>query len=372
MRSLTFTIVLSVLFFSTAFAGVKTSISNGNWSNPATWSPAGIPFQEDTVIINSHVTVNATIDVGITWLIVNANDSITGDSTLSLHGNLKNDGVINLGWLAVGDGSTTINNGVIKGVNYATGNTTYDNFGSILSDTLSTSETPFINYGTLVNNNLNTSGDFTNQGNINVTSLFSQSGTFINNSGSMVDVTGQLIVSGNYDNQLGGVMLVGSFTTSSMLTNNGDISCGSWTHGSGTATGTTGKFCISTCFVNNASITGSVDICDATPSTFCDINMGSIAGTVTYCVTSPCATATGIEDLNNLTELNLYPNPVNDYLNIDSKSLIERVRIFDITGKVLFEVNNPSNKIKLNMPNGMYYVSVETKDGVYSQKLIKE
>lgn len=371
MRNLSFTLIITFLFFSNAFAGVKTSISNGSWSDPAIWSPAGIPFMEDTVIINNHVTVDTTIDVGINWLIVNANDSITGDSLLSLHGNLKNDGVINLGWLAVGDGNTTVNNGIIKGKNYATGNLTYDNYGSILSDTLSTSETPFINYGFISNNNLSTSGDFDNRGNIDVLILFSQSGVFINKSGAKIDATGQLIISGNFDNQIGAVILVGSFTTSSVLTNNGDISCNSWTHGSGTASGTTGKFCISNCFVNNATISGTVDICDATPSTFCDINMGSIAGTVTYCATSPCATTTEIESLDKLTEINLYPNPVNDYLNIDSKSLIQRVRILDITGKVLFEVNNPSNKIKLNIPNGMYYVLVETKGGVYSQKLIK-
>ncbi len=372
MRYLLLFFLFFTLIISNNFASTKTSVIDGNWSNPNTWSPVGVPFAEDTLIINSHVFADIDVDFGANWLIINNNDSLTGDSIFGLHGNLKNDGIINLKVFAVGDGTTTVNNGIIKGDNYATGNTTYDNYGTILSDTLSVSETPFINYSILSNTNLSTSGDFDNRGSIDVSSLFTQSGTFLNKSGAFINATGQLIISGNYDNKVGGVMVIGTLTTSNVLTNNGDISCNTWTHGSGTATGSTGKFCVASCFINSASITGTVDICDATPSTFCDINSGSIAGTVTYCTASPCAITVDIAESIKSETIKIYPNPVKNHLNIESKNIITKIEIFDISGKLIMEPN--TNLVSINLSellSGIYYIRIETENKVTIEKIIK-
>ncbi len=371
MKKISTALFLLLFLVTTYQATVKTSIIDGDWSNPATWNPSGIPFAEDTVIINSHVFADINVDVGINWLIINANDSLTGDSIFGLHGNLKVDGIVNLRVFVVGDGVTTINNGLIKGEIYATGNITYDNMGVIESDSLNTSETPFDNNGLIDNNMLTTSGDFNNNNNILVAGNFIQSGTFVNTTGSFINAIQQLIVSGNFTNQIGGVMLTANLTTSNMLINDGDITCDNWTNGGGTATGTTGKFCVAQCFINNASITGTVDVCDATPVFLCDFNLGTIAGTVTFCTVSPCATTVGLaENQSDDDFVSVYPNPSSGIFNIDVKNNTFSVQVMDVAGKVVLKKNN-AHVIDLTHQNeGIYFLTIISGEKVVNQKVL--
>lgn len=54
---------LLLFMFTCVIAGMaqKTATTSGNWSNPATWSPSGVPVSSDAVIINPGITV--TVDV---------------------------------------------------------------------------------------------------------------------------------------------------------------------------------------------------------------------------------------------------------------------------------------------------------------------
>jgi hypothetical protein len=113
---------------STNTGGIKTAITTGSWSNAAIWSPAGVPTSADNVNINN--AINVTIDINAvcnslnigqgasgaiiignsttarslsinTNLTVNAGASINSSSafvathTLSLGGNLTNNGSLN-------------------------------------------------------------------------------------------------------------------------------------------------------------------------------------------------------------------------------------------------------------------------------------
>ena len=210
-------LVVNVLFVSTLLAGVKTSVTDGNWFDANTWSPSGVPFQEDTVIIDHHVYVDQNEDVGINWLIINANDSLTGDSIFGLHGNLKVDGVMNIRVIGVGDGTTTINNGLIKGSYYTTGNITYDNQGQIRADTLACSEVPFDNHGLIDNNLVTTSGTFNNYGSVLTAGNLIQSGLFNHLSGAYINANSQLIISGDFNTLINSVIVTGNLSTSSQL-----------------------------------------------------------------------------------------------------------------------------------------------------------
>jgi len=57
-------VLLLSLVFSTGVKAIntKTAVANGNWSNPNTWSPVGVPSDTDNVVI-SPVSSNATITV---------------------------------------------------------------------------------------------------------------------------------------------------------------------------------------------------------------------------------------------------------------------------------------------------------------------
>jgi hypothetical protein len=58
----------------------------------------------------------------------------------------------------------------------------------------------------------------------------------------------------------------------------------------------------------------------------------------------------------------LYPNPVQNELNIKSKKAIQSTSIVDLKGNVIIESN--SNTLTVNqLPNGVYFAKVKTTDG---------
>jgi hypothetical protein len=70
-----------------------------------------------------------------------------------------------------------------------------------------------------------------------------------------------------------------------------------------------------------------------------------------------------IDELSTMnSEVILYPNPVQNELNIKSKKAIQSTSIVDLKGNVLIESN--SNTLTVNqLPNGVYFAKVKTTDG---------
>ncbi|MBX3165657.1 MAG: T9SS type A sorting domain-containing protein [Bacteroidetes bacterium] len=86
----------------------------------------------------------------------------------------------------------------------------------------------------------------------------------------------------------------------------------------------------------------------------------------------------GIEEyvINNL-QVELYPNPANDLIKIECKTEYDEltVSIYDVTGRIILtEKVKPKNhaaNMKLDLPNGMYFVNINTKqNGNVTKKLI--
>ena len=86
----------------------------------------------------------------------------------------------------------------------------------------------------------------------------------------------------------------------------------------------------------------------------------------------------GIED-NDLFEVQLYPNPTNDYFNIElvnSNQFIDSISIYDIHGKKLLSINDVNNQITQistrKFSNGIYFVELKNvTGGKIIKKLIK-
>lgn len=79
---LTLAVGVSFLFTIESHATLKKSVSSGNWSNPAIWSPLGVPTtSEDVTIQTSHiVTIDKnTASVGI--LMIDSGAVLQGDGT---------------------------------------------------------------------------------------------------------------------------------------------------------------------------------------------------------------------------------------------------------------------------------------------------
>lgn len=70
----------------------------------------------------------------------------------------------------------------------------------------------------------------------------------------------------------------------------------------------------------------------------------------------------------------LYPNPTTSQLTIANiQSQVVSVRILDVTGKVVKVEKPNSNTINVsNLINGVYFIQVQTKEGMHHSKFIKE
>ena len=83
--------------------------------------------------------------------------------------------------------------------------------------------------------------------------------------------------------------------------------------------------------------------------------------------TSACysVTTVGIDDYTQPSN-NLYPNPVNNELTIESQGDINQIEVYNITGQLLQTVNPKSSVVKINFSayvQGVYLVKVYAADG---------
>jgi Secretion system C-terminal sorting domain/Outer membrane protein Omp28 len=85
---------------------------------------------------------------------------------------------------------------------------------------------------------------------------------------------------------------------------------------------------------------------------------------------------TGVEDNFKVQKINFTPNPATDVTRINAgENMIEQVELFDLSGKQIVSAKNIENtQFDLNLTtckSGIYIAKVTTKEGVYSQKLVK-
>lgn len=90
------------------------------------------------------------------------------------------------------------------------------------------------------------------------------------------------------------------------------------------------------------------------------------------------ADITGLVNVNNLNStesISVYPNPVQDVLNINSVATMEQVILYNSIGQVLFstaQIQGKEQQLDLrSFPNGVYFVSILTNAQPLSIKLIK-
>ena len=82
---------------------------------------------------------------------------------------------------------------------------------------------------------------------------------------------------------------------------------------------------------------------------------------------------------NELTDNNIrissiavYPNPTTDVLNIKSEAKINKVSVTDVTGRNIDVKLNENTVDVRHLPAGTYLISIETKDGLTTEKFIKK
>jgi len=80
----------------------------------------------------------------------------------------------------------------------------------------------------------------------------------------------------------------------------------------------------------------------------------------------------GIDNHEQAVSFRIYPNPVSDYMNIETKSVINSVRMANILGSEVLNQKVGDNKVKINTSDfnqGVYFVTIETANGNVTRKI---
>jgi hypothetical protein len=85
-----------------------------------------------------------------------------------------------------------------------------------------------------------------------------------------------------------------------------------------------------------------------------------------------CVNTTSINELSN--NVNIYPNPVNDVLNINSTELISRIEIIDLSGRTIYSENTANKILAINVAHlseGIYILKISQGNAQLNVKFVK-
>jgi Secretion system C-terminal sorting domain len=188
-----FSLAVFLLSATAAQAQTRTSIANGNWNNPAIWSPAGVPLQTDAVIIiNNQVTFNQNIVHGNTEFRINTGASLvsTGQDTLTLGSDrIVLNGYLQTGVIVCSAFDSTVNTGtIIAGELQQAGTFRNNASGSICVNTGIFTSDVIINNGSIISDSWLNSGSASGSGKYCIAGIFINSASITGN-GDICDAT---------------------------------------------------------------------------------------------------------------------------------------------------------------------------------------
>ncbi len=72
-------------------------------------------------------------------------------------------------------------------------------------------------------------------------------------------------------------------------------------------------------------------------------------------------------------EFKVYPNPFNNYINIDNHAKLTRVVVSNIAGQRVLDIEYPTREIRTeNLVSGVYVVSMFTENGLAkTERIVK-
>ncbi len=77
----------------------------------------------------------------------------------------------------------------------------------------------------------------------------------------------------------------------------------------------------------------------------------------------------------NILDFTIFPNPVTNILIIKNSGQysINRIKVFDVLGKLVLQENNPTNQLDISiLSSGLLFVKIETDKGIFVEKIVKE
>lgn len=102
-----------------------------------------------------------------------------------------------------------------------------------------------------------------------------------------------------------------------------------------------------------------------------ECTIGSLTTQSSSCPYPFCGSSNIENNLNNLS-LNLYPNPANEFVNIDIDHLIDNVQIIDALGNEIKYLNIENKRINIkDFTSGVYFLNINSEGKNFYQKFIK-
>jgi hypothetical protein len=83
-------------------------------------------------------------------------------------------------------------------------------------------------------------------------------------------------------------------------------------------------------------------------------------------------TTIGISETTTPSGIVLYPNPVEEILHIQSSTAIEQATIYDMSGRLLRQVQRTNDIPVQDLARGVYVIKIETKKGIEIGKIVKQ
>lgn len=294
-------LILTLLIPLSAFSQWKTTASNGNFYNPATWTCFCLPANGDSLVINHAVVMD--IDIYYT----------SGQIKINASGSLTQGGVDRAVW---SDGGSIVNAGTFESHHYLVSNGGYlMNSGSFTTDSLLNQST-INNSGNiyaydLANDEMAT---FTNSNGITVSHDMNNQGMFTNAPTGLIQVTHDF---SNCNTQ----------TLDAFFSNNGGMCIGNdFGNCAGDTLSGSGDY-----YVGNLS--GNLGVFNGTFTFYTPTGSLTVGGQVDPGVTVAMGTCNLTLNESEKENLAVYPNPTNSLLSVPLGD-VDFV-IYDPMGKVV-------------------------------------
>lgn len=96
-------------------------------------------------------------------------------------------------------------------------------------------------------------------------------------------------------------------------------------------------------------------------------------GDVTTKLYRNMTTSVGVLENINFPNLSIFPNPATSQITINSDLIIKSIEIMDVMGKTIKTLISSNNTIDISyLTKGIYFLQLQTSEGLVSKKIIKE
>ena len=85
-----------------------------------------------------------------------------------------------------------------------------------------------------------------------------------------------------------------------------------------------------------------------------------------------CQMTTGVIELKNSFDIQIFPNPSNGVITISSSEILKEVEIVDVLGNSVFKktMNSKLETLNILQPKGIYFIKLNSEKEIFTKKII--